>query len=418
MKILHLTDLFSPNIGGMESHIMNVVRERHRRGAENIVVTLSKIGPPSSRIEDTGYLVYRIDAGFTRFKRAWNSLDKPYHPPFPDPVVAREIKRIIERNLPDLVYAHNWMIYSYLAFKKPEHPPVIWMQHDYSLVCPKKSLLYFRGDGICPGPSLQSCLQCSAPQYGWLKGTAVTLGLRVSNALLFDRVDRVASTSQPVATIAEKNVRGLHSGEMVSSFIDPVDEERSDIPRPSYLPQQDGYILFVGALGRHKGIYELLSAYRMLEAGAPPLVFLGTPQQDTPTDWPAGVIIQQNVPHAEVMVAWQHCGFGVVPSLWAEPFGRVAAEAGAMGKAVIASKTGGLAELVQHEVTGLLVPPGDVRALATAMNRLLSDPAFASALGAAGRKRAESFALGPFVTRLDAIGASVIEEHRARRPRG
>jgi glycosyltransferase involved in cell wall biosynthesis len=89
-----------------------------------------------------------------------------------------------------------------------------------------------------------------------------------------------------------------------------------------------------------------------------------------------------------------------------------------MGKAVIASKTGGLAELVQHEVTGLLVPPGDVRALAAAMNRLLSDSAFTSALGASGRKRADSFALEPFVTRLDALGASVIEEHRARRLRG
>jgi glycosyltransferase involved in cell wall biosynthesis len=418
VKILHLTDLFSPSIGGMESHVLNVVRERHRRGLEIAVITLSKVGPPSSRIEDTGYLVHRIDAGFTRFKRAWKSAGKPYHPPFPDPVVARKVKRIIERDPPDLVYAHNWMIYSYLAFKKPEHPPVIWMQHDYSLVCPKKTLFYFRGDGICPGPSLQRCLQCSAPQYGWPKGTAVSLGLRGSNALLLDRVDRVASASQAAATVAEENVLSPHSVEMVGTFIDPVNEEPSDILRPSYLPRQDGYILFVGALGRHKGIYELLSAYRMLGAGAPPLVFLGTPQRDTPTDWPPGVIIQENVPHAEVMAAWKHCGFGVVPSLWAEPFGRVAVEAGAMGKAVIASKTGGLAELVQHEATGLLVPPGDTGALATAMNRLLADPAFASTLGAAGRKRAELFTLGPFVTRLDAIGSTVIEEHHARHPRG
>jgi len=414
VKILHLTDLFSPNIGGTESHVLQVARERHRRGIEVTVLTLSKVGPPSSRIEDTGYRVHRIDAGFTRFKRAWNSLDKPYHPPFPDPVVAQEIKRIIERDQPELVYAHNWMIYSYLAFKKPEHPPVIWMQHDYSLVCPKKTLSYFRGDGVCPGPSLQACLPCSAPQYGWPKGTAVTLGLRGSNALLLKRVDKVVSTSQVVATIAEENVLSPHSVEMVSTFIDPVHKQDGDSPRPAYLPQRDDYILFVGALGRHKGIYELLSAYRMLGAGAPPLVLIGIPRRDTPADWPPGVIIHENVPHTEVMMAWQHCAFGVVPSVWAEPFGRVAAEAGAMGKAVIASATGGLAELVQHEKTGLLVPPGDVGALATAMNRLLADPALAVALGAAGRKRAELFSLGPFVTRLDAIGNSVIDEHRAR----
>jgi glycosyltransferase involved in cell wall biosynthesis len=413
VKILHLTDLFSPSIGGMESHVLNVVRERHRRGLKIAVVTLSKVGPPSSRIEDTGYLVHRIDAGFTRFKRAWNSLDKPYHPPFPDPVVARGIKRIIESDPPELVYAHNWMIYSYLAFKKPEHPPVIWMQHDYSLVCPKKTLFYFRGGGVCPGPSLQRCLQCSAPQYGWPKGTAVTLGLRGSNALLLNRVDRLVSTSQAVATVAEETLLPSRSVEMVSTLIDPM-REGSDVPRPSYLPQENGFILFVGSLGRHKGIYELLSAYRMLGAGAPPLVLLGIPHRDSPTDWPPGVIVQENVPYPEVMVAWQHCGFGVVPSLWPEPFGRVAVEAGAMGKAVIASETGGLAELVQHEATGLLVPPGDVGALAAAMNRLLADPAFASTLGEAGRKRAEPFALGPFVTRLDAIGTSVLEEHNAR----
>jgi glycosyltransferase involved in cell wall biosynthesis len=415
MKILHLTDLFSPSIGGMESHVLNVVRERHRRGHEVAVVTLSGVGPPSSRIEDTGYLVHRIDAGFSRFKRAWNSVDKPYHPPFPDPVVAREIKRIIERDPPALVYAHNWIIYSYLAFKKPEHPPVIWMQHDYSLVCPKKTFFYFRQDGICPGPKLQRCLQCSAPQYGWPKGTAVTLGLRGSNALLLNRVDKVVCASQAVTRAAEKTFLSSRSVEMVGTLIDPMGEEPG-VPRPSFLPKENGYILFVGALGRHKGIYELLSAYRMLGAEAPPLVVLGIPHPDAPTAWPPGVIVQENVPYSQVIAAWQHCGFGVVPSLWPEPFGRVAVEAGAMGKAVIASKTGGLAELVQHEATGLLVPPGDVRALAAAMSRLVADPAFASTLGKASRKRAEPFALGPFVTRLDAIATLVLEEHSARRP--
>jgi glycosyltransferase involved in cell wall biosynthesis len=417
IKILSLTDLFSPSIGGMESHVLSLVRERHRRGLETTVVTLSKVGPASSGIEDTGYLVHRIDAGFTRFKWAWKSLDKPFHPPFPDPVVAREIKRIIERNPPDIVHAHNWMIYSYLAFKKPEDPPVLWMQHDYSLVCPKKTLLYFRGDGVCPGPSLQNCLRCSAPQYGWPKGTAVTLGLRGSNATLLNRVDKVVANSQAVATIVEENLLPPHSVEVVGNFIDPANEETNDTPRPSYLPEQDGYILFVGALGRHKGIYELLSAYRTLGEGAPPLVFLGIPQLDTPTDWPPGVIVRENVPHAEVMVAWKHCGFGVVPSLCPEAFGKVAVEAGAMGKAVIASKTGGLADLVQHESTGLLVPPGDVEALAAAMSRLLADPGFSSTLGAASRRHADLFTLGPFVTRLDAIATSMVEEHRACHPR-
>ncbi|MGP8149377.1 MAG: hypothetical protein ACLPXU_01560, partial [Acidimicrobiales bacterium] len=58
-----------------------------------------------------------------------------------------------------------------------------------------------------------------------------------------------------------------------------------------------------------------------------------------------------------------------------------------------------------------------VEALAAAMRRLLADPGFTSTLGAAGCKRAELFALGPFVTRLDAITASMVEEHRARHPR-
>ena len=73
-----------------------------------------------------------------------------------------------------------------------------------------------------------------------------------------------------------------------------------------------------------------------------------------------------------------------------EPFGRAVAEAMAVGKPVVAARAGGLPEIVEHEVTGLLLPPGDVTACATAVTRLLSDPALRARFGAAGRLRAES----------------------------
>ena len=57
-----------------------------------------------------------------------------------------------------------------------------------------------------------------------------------------------------------------------------------------------------------------------------------------------------------------------------EPFGRAVAEAMAVGKPVVAARAGGLPEIVEHEVTGLLVPPGDVAACAAAVTRLLVDP--------------------------------------------
>ena len=77
----------------------------------------------------------------------------------------------------------------------------------------------------------------------------------------------------------------------------------------------------------------------------------------------------------------------VVPSL-GEGFGMVALEAMERGRAVVASDVGGLPEIVADGVTGLLVPPGDVDALARAIAELAGDPDRAAELGAAGRVRA------------------------------
>jgi glycosyltransferase involved in cell wall biosynthesis len=78
----------------------------------------------------------------------------------------------------------------------------------------------------------------------------------------------------------------------------------------------------------------------------------------------------------------------VLPSL-AEAFGIVVLEAMAMRKPVVASRVGGIPEIVEHGSTGLLVPPADAGALASAVADLLRSPAEAESMGVAGRRRVE-----------------------------
>src|SRR5207244_3596642 len=78
-----------------------------------------------------------------------------------------------------------------------------------------------------------------------------------------------------------------------------------------------------------------------------------------------------------------------VPSLVREAFGMAAAEAMAAGRPVIASRIGGLPEVVKDGVTGRLIEPGDAHALAReAASLLYGDQAVAREMGAAGRQRA------------------------------
>jgi len=79
----------------------------------------------------------------------------------------------------------------------------------------------------------------------------------------------------------------------------------------------------------------------------------------------------------------------VVPSLWPEPFGIVAVEAMAAGKPVIASRIGGLKDIVVDGVTGFLVEPGDVKQLAEKIELLMDNPDLYKKMGKAARKRVE-----------------------------
>lgn len=75
-----------------------------------------------------------------------------------------------------------------------------------------------------------------------------------------------------------------------------------------------------------------------------------------------------------------------MPSLWPEPFGLVGIEALAAGRPCVASATGGIVDWLEHGVSGLCVPPGDVKALADALNELLPDPDRQREMGLAGQR--------------------------------
>ena len=85
----------------------------------------------------------------------------------------------------------------------------------------------------------------------------------------------------------------------------------------------------------------------------------------------------------------RECLLVAVPSIWDEPFGLVAAEAHAAARAVLATRTGALPEIVQDGETGWLVPPGDPLALASVLRSVAEDPAIAVAHGQRARARAE-----------------------------
>ena len=98
------------------------------------------------------------------------------------------------------------------------------------------------------------------------------------------------------------------------------------------------------------------------------------------------------------------CRVGVVASIGSEAVSRATLEWMALGRPVVASRVGGIPDMVEEGVTGLLVEPGDSAALANALNTILKDAELAQRLGRAGRARWEqAFGLAAFYEKTQTV---------------
>ncbi|MER6684422.1 glycogen synthase [Streptomyces olivaceoviridis] len=161
------------------------------------------------------------------------------------------------------------------------------------------------------------------------------------------------------------------------------------------------YVLFVGRITRQKGVPHLLRAVRDIDPGTQVVLCAGAP--DTPEierefqelfeelrRVRAGVFwIPQMLPRTEVIQLLTHATVFACPSVY-EPLGIVNLEAMACGTPVVASRVGGIPEVVDDGRTGLLVDVDDgfESGLARALDAVLGDPDAARRMGEAGRARA------------------------------
>ena len=198
------------------------------------------------------------------------------------------------------------------------------------------------------------------------------------------RADATRAVSTFTARLVEE-VRGRPPSAVFTAFSDlSAFAERPPAPLPARPT-----VLFVAALEAYKNIDGLAAAWRLVAGRVPEarLVVVGRGSrrrvvEELLADFPARVEHHDWLEPEQVSAALDDATALVLPS-WPEGLGRVVIEAFARGRAVVATDAGGIPDLVTDEREGLLVPPADVPALATALERVLSDRELAERLGAA-----------------------------------
>jgi starch synthase len=285
----------------------------------------------------------------------------------------------------DVVHSHTWYanLGGHLAGKLHDVPHVV-TAHSLEPLRPWKA------EQLGGGYALSSWAERTAYESASAV-IAVSEGMRNDVLRAYPMVD-------------PERVRVVHNG-VDTDFYAP-DPGTDTLERHGVDPDRP-YVLYVGRITRQKGLPHLLDAAARLDPDVALVLCASAP--DTPeiaAETSAAVEslsadrsvlwLQDMLPRAEVVQLLSHAAVFCCPSVY-EPLGIVNLEAMGCGAPVVASDVGGIPEVVEHGVTGLLAhyDPDDVDSyvenLAAALGEALGDPGKARAMGRAGRERAVQY---------------------------
>jgi glycosyltransferase involved in cell wall biosynthesis len=392
MRVLMLAQSYAPIVGGVERMVEDLSFELGRRGHRVAVATLRQPAGEAPPPQD-GVTVHTIGSVVHRVPGMRLDAERHHAPPLPDLETTRELRRLLRSERPDVIHAHNWLVNSYLPLDRESGPALVLSMHDYGLVCATKRFLNRGSD--CTGPRLGKCVRCAGDYYGRLKGAGVAVGTRLAEP----RLRRAVDVFLPVSTAVRDRcgVEGeLHR--IVPNFIRELPAPAEGDSRLDALPPEP-FILYIGDVTIDKGGGQLIEAYRALE-NPPPLVLIGRCYLKEAEGMP-GVHALGRMPHAVAIEALRRSLFSVIPSLLPETFGLAALEAAAAGRPVVASRIGGLTDVVVDGETGFLILPGSRDELAAKMQRLLDDEPLRARMGEAARRRAGEFGPEAIVPRFE-----------------
>lgn len=378
MKILFINTLYTPNlVGGAERVVQSLAEGAVEAGHRSVVVSMG----PQKGVRTTwvkGVKAYYV--GLKNFywplennkapgviKPLWHALDTY------NPLMTREIARILDKERPDLVHTHTLAGFSTLSWRpvKQRGLPLVHTLHDYYLRCPKTTM--FRNGRNCQGRCAQ-CLPFSLPRRHHTNQVDVVTGVSKFTLERHLQYDFFSNTPER---------RVIYNGFKVEA------EPSTSRPGSRSLPIRFGYL---GRLDPTKGIENLLISVNTLPAGSWSLKIGGR----GPTGYVDHVRATYGSPAVEFLgyVAandfFEEIDVLVVPSVWHEPSPRVISEAFAHGVPVLGSNRGGIPELIEDGHTGFLFDPELSNNLAQKLRQFTDDPGIIGRMQDACLEKAKS----------------------------
>lgn len=389
LRVLQIHKFFYPHAGS-EAALFNTRSLLARKNHEVIDFAMAHPDNVPSPYQDYfAPMRSYFDPSRSAVRRARDAAASIY-----SPAIWPRLTKLIRATRPDIAHLH--LVYHQLSLAvvdvlRHEQVPMAMTLHDYKIGCPAYQM-YRDGHPceICLDNPVENVLR-----YRCIKGSAAASALAAAEARMarvrgtYHKVDAYITPSRFAGEIALRTGIDERKVHVVPNFL-PEEE----IPAPRDAAVTEPRFFFAGRLEAVKGIRELLEAYATRDPSLGTLVIAGA-KGEMEDEVAAQAADSPNIEYlgrldrGEVMLQMGKARAMVIPSKWYENNPISLIEARAQGVPVICTDMGGLPEMVDNGVDGLVVPREDVPMLASAIRRLAEDPEGAHAMGLVGRQRFE-----------------------------